>query len=92
MWKKKKKKKKEDKFSDQLTILNSDISSCTSYSEVETCVTDFVRIIDTVAAPLFKQSVHDDADGSSFTYKNDAPWFTELVTKNVFIFMISRKK
>ena len=76
----------QDTFSDQLTILNSDISSCTSSNEVETCVSDFVRIIDTVAAPLFKQRVHDDADGSSFTYKNDAPWFTELCHEKRFYF------
>ena len=47
----------QDTFSDQLMTLNSDISSCTSSNEVETCVTDFVRFIDTVAAPLFKKRV-----------------------------------
>ena len=41
---------------DQLAALNSDISNCNSSNEVESCVSVFVRIIDTVSAPLFKKS------------------------------------
>ena len=62
---------------DQLAALNSDISTCNSSNEVESCVSEFVCIIDTVSAPLFQKKVHSqdvsEPDCSSFTYKNDAP-------------------
>lgn len=77
-----------DEFTDQLTTLNSDISTCSSINEVETCVTDFVRIIDTVASPLFKKKLHVgfDSTSESFKYKTDAPWFTDLCHEKRFYF------
>ena len=73
-------------FSDQLTALNANISTCTSSNEVEHCVSEFACIIDTAAAPFFKKKVLADHDNSSFTYKNDAPWFNELCHDKRFYF------
>ena len=76
----------QDDFGDRLATLNSNISACSNGIDVEQRVSDFVCIIDSVAAPLFKKKVVSGNDNSSFTYKNDAPWFNDVCHDKRFYF------
>ena len=70
----------QNTVTDQLDSLNACIANCSNGDEIESCVSSFVHIIDEVATPLFKKTFtksDTDESSNSFTYKDDAPWFTE---------------
>ena len=75
---------------DQLNSLNTNISSCSNGEEIESCVSNFVHIIDEVSAPLFKKTFHNidssESHNKSFTYKDDAPWFNDTCRDKRFYF------
>lgn len=62
---------------------------CLSH-EIESCVSEFGEIIDSVATPVFKKKVQNqdsnEADGQVPAHKADAPWFTDLCHEKRFCF------
>ena len=80
----------QNTVSDKLASLNVNISNCTNSDGIESCVSDFVNIIDEISTPLFKKALKNpsinEVNENLFTNKSDAPWFNETCREKRFRF------
>ena len=83
----------QNTISDQLASLNANISNCINGDEIESCVSDFVNIIDEMSTPLFKKTFQNPATNESsdksFTNKSDTIGLVKCVEKKGSVFIKS---
>ena len=70
----------------QLNVLNLNIANCSNESDVNSCVSEFVNIINNVSAPLFKKSIKTEKDNAQFSNEKQNPWFNdECQEKRIYL-------
>ena len=69
-------------------LLNVNISNSTNENDLQSCLADFVNLIDDVAAPLFKKTVKykDATKYESCFSENKNPWFNEECREKKYFF------
>lgn len=73
----------------QLSDLTENISNCQEISEIDSCVANFIGIIDEVSSPLFSKKVQNQNRGFEEVIlhnKNDTPWYTDKCDEKKFYF------
>ena len=75
---------------EKLNLLNVNISNSTNENDLQSCLANFVNLIDDVAAPLFKKTVKykDATKYESCFSKNKNPWFNEVPREKKISFHI----
>ena len=76
---------------DKLRVLTSKISSSATYTDTQSCVSDFVKIIEGVSSPLFRK-VKYDVDSEPLSNIRLNPWYTDECQerKNYFLHMLDK--
>ena len=74
-------KLQQSSTTEKLSELNSNISCCIDSNNIESCLSDFVDILDNVSAPLFKKKIctvaQNDTENDNLTDKNHTPWYNQ---------------
>lgn len=81
---------------EKLFELNSNIACCIDSNNIESCLSDFVNILDNVSAPLFKKKIctvaQNDTESDNLTDKNHTPWYNQdCKEKTFYIFQMLNK-
>ena len=71
----------------QFELLDSKLSHCSNGTEVQSCVTDLVNLLDEVAAPLFKKTIKHDNVEIPFNQEKHNPWYNDECREKKYYFM-----
>ena len=68
-------------------LLNSNISNCTNNADVQSCLTEFINIINEVSGPLFKTLIKHESSNFAFAEENKNPWYTDECHEKSYYFL-----
>ena len=73
----------------KLTSLNAKISDCSNSTDIDSCLSEFVGIIDDVSSPFFKKYHSKNATESKNKEpaENKNPWYNEECHESKYIFL-----
>ena len=66
---------------EKLNILNTNISNSVDNNDIKSCLSDFVNIIASAAAPMYKKGNYDEnanvTESDFFPNKHENPWYNQ---------------
>lgn len=77
---------------EKLASLNVKISNSESNGDIDSCLSDFVSIIEDISTPVFKktkqlQNTETILENANFCYKKENPWYNEECNNKKFYFL-----
>ena len=72
---------------EKLHTLNTKIKNCTNKCSINECLNEFVHVIESAATGMFKPNKDSSKSESSFSEKNDSPWFNDECQEKRYNFL-----